>query len=141
MRYDSTVTRIPAAALAMEDAMMLHRMQDRGERVVVQLQMEAHMLPDADSRNVMAEITGSEHPEQVVVMGGHIDSWDVGQGAMDDGGGVVAAWEAVHLLRGSAFSHAERFGSWAGPTRRMASAAGAPTATRSAIMSATMCSP
>lgn len=99
MRYDSTVTRIPAAALAMEDAMMLHRMQDRGERVVVKLQMQAHMLPDADSRNVMAEITGSEHPEQVVVMGGHIDSWDVGQGAMDDGGGVVAAWEAVHLLR------------------------------------------
>ncbi len=101
MRYDSIVTRIPAAALAMEDAMMLHRMQDRGERVVVKLQMEAHMLPDADSRNVMAEITGSEHPEQVVVMGGHIDSWDVGQGAMDDGGGVVAAWEAVRPARGS----------------------------------------
>jgi carboxypeptidase Q len=99
MRYDSTVTRIPAAALAMEDAMMLHRMQDRGERVVVKLRMEAHLLPDADSRNVMAELTGSEYPEQVVVMGGHIDSWDVGQGAMDDAGGVVAAWEAVHLLK------------------------------------------
>ncbi|MEO8636870.1 MAG: M20/M25/M40 family metallo-hydrolase [Gemmatimonadales bacterium] len=99
MRYDSTVTRIPAAALAMEDAMMLHRMQDRGERVVVTLKMEAHLLPDADSRNVMAEITGREHPEQVIVMGGHIDSWDVGQGAMDDGGGVVAAWEAVRLLK------------------------------------------
>ncbi len=99
MRYDSTVTRIPAAAIAMEDAMMLHRMQDRGERVVVKLRMEARMLPDADSRNVMAELRGSEHPEQVVVMGGHIDSWDVGQGAMDDAGGVVAAWEAVHLLK------------------------------------------
>ena len=59
----------------------------------------AHLLPDADSRNVMAELTGREHPEQVVVMGGHIDSWDVGQGAMDDGGGLVAAWEAVHLLK------------------------------------------
>ena len=99
MRYDSTVTRIPAAALAMEDAMMLHRMQDRGERVVVKLRMDAHLLPDADSRNVMAELTGREHPEQVIVMGGHIDSWDVGQGAMDDGGGLVAAWEAVHLLK------------------------------------------
>lgn len=99
MRYDSTVTRIPAAALAMEDAMMLHRMQDRGERVVVTLKMAARMLPDADSRNVMAEIVGSEHPEEVVVMGGHIDSWDVGQGAMDDGGGVVAAWEAVRLIQ------------------------------------------
>jgi carboxypeptidase Q len=61
--------------------------------------MEARMLPDADSRNVMAEIVGSEHPEEVVVMGGHIDSWDVGQGAMDDGGGLVAAWEAVRLIQ------------------------------------------
>ncbi len=99
MHYDSTVTRIPAAALAMEDAMMLHRMQDRGERVIVTLKMEARMLPDADSRNVMAEIVGSEHPEEIVVMGGHIDSWDVGQGAMDDGGGVVAAWEALRLIQ------------------------------------------
>lgn len=99
MRYDSTVTRIPAAALAMEDAMMLHRMQDRGEKVVVKLSMEAKTLPDADSRNVMAEIVGSEKPEEVVVLGGHIDSWDVGQGAMDDGGGVVAAWEAVRLIQ------------------------------------------
>ena len=97
--YDSTVHRIPIAALSVEDAMMLHRMQDRGERVVMTLAMEAHTLPDADSRNVMAELPGSEHPEQVVVMGGHIDSWDVGQGAMDDGGGLVAAWEAVHLLK------------------------------------------
>ena len=99
MRYDSTVTRIPAVALAMEDAMMLHRMQDRGERVTVTLKMEARMLPETDSRNVMAELTGREHPEQVVVMGGHIDSWDVGQGAMDDGGGMVAGWEAVRLLK------------------------------------------
>lgn len=99
MRYDSTVTRIPAAALAMEDAMMLHRMQSRGEKVVVKLMMEAKTLPDADSRNVMAEIVGSEKPDEVVVLGGHIDSWDVGQGAMDDGGGVVAAWEAVKLIQ------------------------------------------
>lgn len=98
MRSD-TVAPIPAAAIATEDAMMLHRMQDRGDRVVVTLRMDARTLPDADSRNVMAELTGSEHPEQVVVIGGHIDSWDVGQGAMDDGGGLVAAWEAVRLLR------------------------------------------
>jgi carboxypeptidase Q len=97
--YDSTVSRIPIAALTIEDAMMLHRMQDRGEKVVVRLTMEAQALPDADSRNVMAELPGKEHPEQVIVIGGHIDSWDVGQGAMDDGGGLVAAWEAVHLLK------------------------------------------
>ncbi len=79
--------------------MMLHRMQDRGERVVVRLVMGARTLPMATSRNVVAEIRGSEHPEEVVVIGGHIDSWDVGQGAMDDGGGSVAAWEALRLIK------------------------------------------
>jgi carboxypeptidase Q len=96
--YDSTVARIPFAALTVEDAMLLHRMQDRGERVVVRLRMGAQTLPDARSRNVMAEVRGRERPDEVVVLGGHIDSWDVGQGAMDDGGGSVAAWEAVRLL-------------------------------------------
>jgi carboxypeptidase Q len=96
--YDSTVAKIPAAALSVEDAMMLHRFQDRGEPVVVTLRMSARTLPDAPSRNVVAEIVGREKPDEVVVLGGHIDSWDVGQGAMDDGGGSVAAWEAVRLI-------------------------------------------
>lgn len=99
MYYDSAVARVPAAALTVEDAMLLHRMQDRGQRVVVHLTMAAHTLPDSPSRNVMGEIRGSEHPEEVVVIGGHTDSWDVGQGAMDDMGGVVVSWEAVRLLQ------------------------------------------
>ncbi|HEU4565730.1 MAG TPA: M28 family metallopeptidase [Gemmatimonadaceae bacterium] len=99
MRYDSTVARIPAAAITVEDAAMLHRMQERGEKVVVRLAMEAQTLPDVPSRNVMGEIRGRERPEEVVVMGGHIDSWDVGRGAMDDAGGVVVAWEAVRLMK------------------------------------------
>lgn len=99
MRYDSTVKKIPAAALTLEDAAMLHRMQDRGDKIVIHLEMEAQTLPDAPSRNVMAELVGREHPDQVVVLGGHIDSWDVGQGAMDDGDGVVVSWEAVKLLQ------------------------------------------
>jgi len=100
MRYpDSTVARIPGAALSVEDAMMLHRMQQRGERIRVHLSMGAHVLPDAPSRNVVAEIVGRERPDEVVVVSGHLDSWDVGQGAMDDGGGVVAAWEAVRLMQ------------------------------------------
>lgn len=99
MAYDSAVPRIPTAALAVEDAMMLHRMQDRGEKIVLKLVMNARTLPDAPSRNVMAEIRGRERPDEVVVLGGHIDSWDVGQGAMDDAGGVVAAWEAVRLMQ------------------------------------------
>ncbi len=97
--YDSMTARIPAAALSVEDAMMLHRLQDRGEPMVVTLRMGAHTLPDAPSRNVVAEIVGRDKPDEVVVLGGHIDSWDVGQGAMDDGGGSVAAWEAVRLLK------------------------------------------
>jgi carboxypeptidase Q len=98
-RYDSTVAKIPAAALSVEDAEMLHRMQARGERIVVTLKMEARTLADAPSRNVVAELRGRERPDEVVVLGGHIDSWDVGQGAMDDGGCSVAAWEAVRLMK------------------------------------------
>ena len=98
-RYDSTVAKIPAAALSVEDAEMLHRMQNRGEKITVTLKMSAKQLPDAPSRNVVAELRGSEKPDEVVVLGGHIDSWDVGQGAMDDGGCSVAAWEAVRLMK------------------------------------------
>ncbi|MDB4883969.1 MAG: peptidase [Gemmatimonadetes bacterium] len=100
MRYDSTVAaKIPAAAIAVEDAELLHRLQDRGQPITVRLRMSARTLPDAPSRNVVAELRGREKPDEVVVMGGHIDSWDVGQGAMDDAGGVVAAWEAVRLMK------------------------------------------
>ena len=99
MAYAEDVRRIPQAAITVEHAELLHRLQDRGERIELLLRMNAQTLPDAPSRNVMAEITGSEFPNEVVVLGGHIDSWDVGQGAMDDAGGVVAAWEAVRLMK------------------------------------------
>jgi len=99
MAYDSAVPKIPHASISVEDAMMLHRMQNRGQKIVVRIRMGAQTLPDAPSRNVLAELRGREKPDEVVVMGGHVDSWDVGQGAMDDGGGVVAAWQAVRLLK------------------------------------------
>jgi len=99
MRYSDSVARIPHAALTVEDAMMLHRMQDRGERIVVRLRMSARELPDRESRNVVGELVGRERPDEVVVLGGHSDSWDVGQGAMDDAGGVVAAWQALLILK------------------------------------------
>ncbi|MGD2152697.1 MAG: M28 family metallopeptidase [Gemmatimonadales bacterium] len=98
MLYDPAAPPIPHAAITVEDAEMLQRMQERGQRIEVLLKMEAQTLPEILSRNVIAEIVGWEHPEQVVVMGGHIDSWDVGTGAMDDGGGCVAAWEALRLI-------------------------------------------
>lgn len=99
MRYDSTVTPIPHFAITMEDAMMLRRMAARGDTPRVRVRMGARTLPDVESRNLVGELRGREFPEQVVVIGGHIDSWDVGTGAMDDAGGVVVAWEAVRLLR------------------------------------------
>ena len=99
LRYQPDVPRIPSAALTVEDAELLHRMQNRGQPVDVTLKMQAHTLPDAPSRNVVAELRGSERPDEVVVLGGHIDSWDVGEGAMDDGGGAFAAWEAVRLIK------------------------------------------
>lgn len=99
MSYDSTVKKIPHASVTAEDAMMIRRMINRGEKVRVTLKMSAQTLPDAESHNVMGELRGRERPEEIVVMGGHIDSWDVGQGAMDDAGGVVVAWEAVRLLK------------------------------------------
>ena len=98
MRYDPSVRPIPHAAITVEDAEMIHRMQNRGEPVELVLKMEATTYPDVPSRNVIGEIVGSERPEEVVVIGGHIDSWDVGHGAMDDAGGSVAAWEAVRLM-------------------------------------------
>jgi carboxypeptidase Q len=99
MEYSDTVPRIPHVALTVEDAELLQRLADRGERILVRLTLSARQEEDVRSRNVMAELVGSERPDEVVVMGGHIDSWDVGQGAMDDGGGCVVAWEAVNLLR------------------------------------------
>jgi len=99
MSYDSTVTKIAHAAITPEDADMIARLIARGEKVRVTLKMSAHFLPDAPSRNVMGEIKGREFPNEVIAMGGHIDSWDVGRGAMDDAGGVVAAWEAIRILK------------------------------------------
>ena len=99
MGYDESVPKIPHAAITSEDAEMIHRMQARGDRIVVRLTMAAETRAPAKSRNVVAELRGYEHPEEVVLVSGHIDSWDVGQGAMDDGGGSLAAWEAVRILK------------------------------------------
>ncbi len=97
---DSTgATPIPAAALSIEDAKMLARMSATGTTPVVKLIMGARMLPDAVSHNVLGQVTGRELPHEIVAIGGHLDSWDVGQGAHDDGGGCVVSMEAVRLLK------------------------------------------
>jgi carboxypeptidase Q len=99
LRYAEGQPQIPAAAIAAEDADRLQRMQSRGTAVRLRLKMEAKFLPDADSANVIGEIRGRELPNEVVVVGGHFDSWDVGTGSTDDGGGCVVTWEALRLMK------------------------------------------
>jgi carboxypeptidase Q len=100
LRYAEGETQhIPAAAVTIEGAELLQRMHDRGERPRVRLKMEAHFLPDADSANVVAELKGTERPDEIVLVSGHFDSWDVGQGAHDDGGGCIVSWEVARLLK------------------------------------------
>ncbi|HZT78550.1 MAG TPA: M20/M25/M40 family metallo-hydrolase [Vicinamibacterales bacterium] len=97
--YTSDAPKIPAAAIATEDADRLQRMVDRGQHPVVRLKMEAHFDADVESANVVGEIRGREKPDEVVVVSGHLDSWDVGAGATDDGGGCVVAWEALRIMK------------------------------------------
>jgi hypothetical protein len=99
MNYDEAQPKIPAAAVSPEDAMMIEWLTKNSVPVKVHLEMEAKLLPDADSADVIGEIPGREHPEEVVVMGGHIDSWDVGQGAQDDGASIIACLQAVALMK------------------------------------------
>ena len=99
MAYDEKQPKIPAAAITIEGAEMLQRLYDRGVTPTLRLKMDAKFLPDAESANVIAELRGSEKPDEIVLVSGHYDSWDVGQGAHDDAGGCIVAWEAVRLLK------------------------------------------
>jgi len=99
MDYDPAYPKIPTAAVTIEASTQLRRMQQRGERIQMKLEMGAKTLPDAPSANVVAEIRGTEKPEEVIILSGHLDSWDVGQGAQDDGAGSVIAMEAARLIQ------------------------------------------
>jgi len=99
MGYADGVAKIPAAAISAEDASRIQRIVDRGRRVRVRLKMEARFEPDVESANVIGEIRGREMPDQVVLVGGHFDSWDVGTGASDDGVGCIVTWEAARLMK------------------------------------------
>jgi hypothetical protein len=88
---------VPAAALSVEDAELLHRAVAAGP-ARVRLELDSRTLPDADGHNVVAEIRGREKPDEVVLLGAHLDSWDVGTGAHDDGAGVVMVMEALRVI-------------------------------------------
>jgi carboxypeptidase Q len=98
LQYEDGVAKIPAAAVTLEGAEYLQREAARG-KVELELRMGAKLLPDAPSANAIAELVGREKPEEIVVIGGHIDSWDVGDGSTDDGAGCLMAMEAALMLK------------------------------------------
>ncbi|HWR14193.1 MAG TPA: M20/M25/M40 family metallo-hydrolase [Terriglobales bacterium] len=97
-RYAKDVPKIPAGALAAEDAELIARLVKQGT-VRMHLVMTPQTLPDAEAYNVIGDLKGSEHPEQVVIVSGHLDSWDLGTGAIDDAAGVAHAVDAVRVIK------------------------------------------
>ena len=96
--YEPDAPRIPAAAISVEDAELIHRLLARGP-VKAHFTLGCKWLPDADSANVVADVRGREKPDEIVLIGAHLDSWDLGQGANDDGAGVAMVMEAGRLLQ------------------------------------------
>ena len=101
MSYEDGINKVPTCAVSIEGAELMQRLYDAGEKPVVRIKMDAHFRPDRRSSNIWADIRGSQYPDEIVVLGGHIDSWDVGQGANDDAGGCCAAWHALMHLKSS----------------------------------------
>ena len=99
MSYEDGGTRIPAIALAAEDAEMIDRLLARGVDVKVSFETTCAMEGEVESANVVADLPGREKPDEIVLLSGHLDSWDLASGAIDDGAGCVIAWEAARLLR------------------------------------------
>src|SRR5205823_13336352 len=96
--YAKDAPKIPAGAVTAEDADLIANLVPQGP-VKMKLVLTPQTLPDIESANMIADIKGSEHPEQVVIVSGHLDSWDLGTGAIDDGAGVAVAMETAHLVR------------------------------------------
>jgi carboxypeptidase Q len=98
MVYDQAFPMIPAVAVGPNDAKMLYDLAKKGP-IKVQMQTYGQFLPDVDDQNVVAELKGSEFPDQYITLGGHLDSWDVNEGAHDDGAGVVHTLEVLRVLK------------------------------------------
>ena len=97
-QYDDKVTKIPAAAVTYEDADLIAALAAQG-KVRLKLTLTPQTLPDVESYNVVADLKGSEKPDEVVIVSGHLDSWDLGTGALDDGVGVAAAMQTANLFK------------------------------------------
>ena len=99
LRYLAGLPKIPAAAITTEDADLIHRLLARGQNVRVFLRLTPRTYADVPSSNVVAEIRGREKPEEIVLVGAHLDSWDIGTGAIDNGSGVAMVMETMRLLK------------------------------------------
>ena len=99
LRYQQGVPRIPALALSNPDADQLERIAGEGKTLSVRIKVESSEVPAAQSGNVIAEVVGREVPEEIVVIGAHLDSWDLGTGAIDDGAGVGITMAALELIK------------------------------------------
>lgn len=99
LRYDEKQPKIPAAAMTVEDSELVHRLLGAGKKVRMHLTLTPKSLPEVESANVVAEIKGSEHPEEIVLIGGHLDSWDLASGAIDNGSGVSMVMETMRALK------------------------------------------
>ena len=101
--YEKDVARIPAAALSAEDADLIARLAAAGTPPTVRLRLGCRTLPDAPSHNVVADLRGRERPQEIVILAAHLDSWDLGTGAHDDGAGVAMVMDALRLLKAGGF--------------------------------------
>jgi hypothetical protein len=100
LRYDTAVTKIPALACSTMDAVWLDSMiQKNTAKITLYIKMDCQTLPDAPSFNVVGEIRGSEKPDEILTVGGHLDSWDLAEGAHDDGTGVMQSVEVIRALK------------------------------------------
>ncbi len=99
MGYNDTITRIPACAISTMGADKLAAALKQKSNMEVELKMNCDTLRDTVSYNVIAEIIGTEHPEEIILVGGHLDSWDKGQGAHDDGAGCVQSMEVLRIFK------------------------------------------
>ena len=99
MRYSDDVPRIPAAAISVPDAIQLEKMLSRQPELSLQLHMQNKLPGEVISHNVIGEITGSKYPDEIVLLGAHLDSWDEGTGALDDGAGVGIVMATAALLK------------------------------------------
>lgn len=99
MKYNDSIYKIPGVAISSKDSYVLSQMLKEDQHTKIKLKLDCKTLPDTISYNVIGEIRGSEKPDEIILVGGHLDSWDIGEGAHDDGAGVVQSIEVIRTFQ------------------------------------------